>query len=153
MIKMANQDVIVLTRAVVFNEGNELLVQHGLTPETNFYRVPGGHVEFREKLEDCVVREIREETGLKVEVIRLLWVRDFLDHYPGHSIEFFFLGNIRGGKFISTLEVKSGSEFLFMKLEELENVIFYPKEFIPKLKSLRENRNWAEENPYIRSAN
>jgi ADP-ribose pyrophosphatase YjhB (NUDIX family) len=54
-----------LTKAVVFNRNQELLVQHSLTPETDFYRLPGGHVRFREKLEDCVVRELREEIKLK----------------------------------------------------------------------------------------
>lgn len=150
---MGGKDITVLTRAVVFNENDEMLVQHDLTPESDFYRFPGGHVRFREKLEDCVVREIREETGLEVEVNRLLWVRDFLDHMQYHSIELFFLATIVGGEFVSTLEVETGSEFSFKILEELDDFVFYPRGLIPKLKSLREDRNWAEENPYIRSVN
>jgi len=136
---------------VIFNEDNEVLVQHGLTPENDFYRLPGGEVKYREKLEDCVVREIKEETGLGVKVLRLLWLRDFLEDAPNHSIEPFFLAKIDGGKFDSHLE--SNCERLFMTLEELENVVFYPKAFIPKLKILRDNREWTEENPYVRSAN
>ena len=142
---------MVHTRAVIFNENDEVLVQHGLTPENDFYRLPGGEVKFREKLEDCVIREIKEETGLDVKVLRLLWVRDFLDKFPYHSIEPFFLATIVGGKFTSTLE--TFCERLFMTLEELESVVFYPKTFIPMLKLLRDNRNWSEENPYVRSAN
>ena len=148
---MDKRHIIILTRTVIFNESNELLVQHGLNSETDFYRLPGGHVKFREKLEDCVVREISEETGMDVKVNRLLWVRDFLDQVPDHAVEFFFLATITGGTFKSNIEV--GSEFMFMTLQELEKVVFYPKEFIPKLKSIRDNRNLTGQNPYIRSAN
>lgn len=109
-------------------------------------------MKFREKLDDCVTREIEEETGLDIEVTRLLWVRDFLDQASGHSIEFFFLATRIGGKFMSNVEA-STCEFSFLPLEELSDAVFYPKVFIPKLKILRDNRNWAEENPYVRTAN
>jgi len=37
--------------------------------------------------------------------------------------------------------------------DELEKTTFYPKDFIPKLKSIKEDRDWIEPNPYVRSAN
>jgi len=73
MISSMKQDIVVLTRTVVFDENGRVLVQHGLTSGNDFYRLPGGHVRFREKLEDCVIREVREETGLDVEVNRFLF--------------------------------------------------------------------------------
>ena len=142
----------VRTRAVIFNYANEILVQHGLTPETNYYRLPGGGVKFREKLEDCLVREIKEETGFDVKVTRLLWVRDFLDQFPNHSIEFFFLATISGGEFKPKHSTEP-IEFHFVTIKELKQLLFYPKTFIPKLEHLRNNRTWFERNPYIRSAN
>jgi len=152
LMKMVKQDIVVLTRTVVFDENGRVLVQHGLTSGNDFYRLPGGHVRFREKLEDYVIREVKEETGLDVEVDRLLWVRDFLDQFSDHSIELFFLATVMGGEFKSALDVES-SDFFFMTVEELEEVVFYPKAFIPKLKSLRADRNLVLENPYVRSAN
>lgn len=140
------------TRAVVFNEEDEILVEHGLTPETNSYNLLGGGVKFREKLEDCLVRELKEETGLNIEINRLLWVRDFLDQFPGHSVEVFFLASIVGGRFNATNKVEP-IEFSFKTIEELEKIRFYPRDFIPQLKLLRDNRNWHEEKHYIRSAN
>ncbi|NIV45299.1 NUDIX domain-containing protein [Candidatus Bathyarchaeota archaeon] len=147
---MRKQDIVVCTRAVIFNENHEVLVQHGLTSENDFYRLPGGEVTFQEKLEDCVAREIKEETGLNVKALRLLWVRDFLEESSYHSVELFFLANIEGGQLETGLE--GSCERLFMTLEELENVVFYPRAFIPKLKLLRDNRNWTEEDPYVGSA-
>ena len=136
---------------MIFNEKNEILVQHHFTSRNDYYRLPGGGVNYREKLEDCVIREIREETGLDIKVGHLLWVRDFLEQFSGHSIEFFFLATISGGEFNPTLEGEDNSHFLFMELEDLENVIFYPKEFLQKLKEVRADRNWVDKNPYVRS--
>ena len=148
---MGNQSILVRTRAIVFNEENELLVQHHLGSKPNFYRLPGGGVRFGEKVEDCVVREVREESGLDVTVDRLVWVRDFLNQFPYHSIEFFFLANVVGGEFNPSPEGEN-MELSFKSVEELEKVVFHPKVLVAKLKLLRDDRDWREENPYIREA-
>jgi ADP-ribose pyrophosphatase YjhB (NUDIX family) len=149
---MGNQHIMIRTRAVIFDEKGRILVQHHADSKNDFYRLPGGGVRSREKIEDCLVREIREESSLEVKIIRLLWIRDFLDSSPYHSIELFFLATVEAGDFIATPEGVN-IELLFKTIEELEEVVFYPKVFIPKLKLLRDNRNWTEANPYVRSAN
>lgn len=149
---MGNQQIMVRTRAVIFDDDGRILVQHHSSSKPDFYRLPGGGVRFREKAEDCIVREILEETGLDARVDRLLWVRDFLDQLQYHSIELFFLATVIDGEFMPNPE-GGNIELLFTTLEDLEKVIFYPKAFIPKLKLLRDNREWSEENPYIKSAN
>ena len=143
---------MVRTRAVIFDDDGRILVQHHSSSKPDFYRLPGGGVRFREKAEDCIVREILEETGLDARVDRLLWVRDFLDQLQYHSIELFFLATVIDGEFMPNPE-GGNIELLFTTLEDLEKVIFYPKAFIPKLKLLRDNREWSEENPYTKSAN
>jgi len=37
---------------------------------------PGGHIKIGEKVEDSIVREVKEETGYQIEVNRLLGVYD-----------------------------------------------------------------------------
>ena len=143
---------MVRTRAVIFDDDGRILVQHHSSSKPDFYKLPGGGVRFREKAEDCIVREILEETGLDARVDRLLWVRDFLDQLQYHSIELFFLATVIDGEFMPNPE-GGNIELLFTTLEDLEKVIFYPKAFIPKLKLLRDNREWSEENPYTKSAN
>jgi len=59
-------------------DGAVLLVQRGRPPEQGHWGLPGGKVDFMEKVEDAVVREIQEETGLQVRVERLLCV---VDHF------------------------------------------------------------------------
>jgi ADP-ribose pyrophosphatase YjhB (NUDIX family) len=142
---------MVRTRGVIFDAQGRLLVQHHPGSGSDFYRLPGGGVRFREKLEDCLIREVREETGLEVAVDRLLWVRDFLADVDYHSVEVFFLAHVTGGTFSPTPE-DGKMELLFKPVEELEQVVFYPRAFLPKLKQLRSDRLWMDANPYVRAA-
>jgi ADP-ribose pyrophosphatase YjhB (NUDIX family) len=152
-IKMVERFIRVGTRAVIFNKDNEILVVHLLTPEADYYYLPGGGVRFREKIDDCLVREVKEETGLHVKAERLLWVRDFIEGLPDpHGIEMFFLATIIGGEFQEVHDSISHAENSFMSVEKLERTRFYPTSFIPKLKKLRDNRDWSEKNVYMRSA-
>jgi ADP-ribose pyrophosphatase YjhB (NUDIX family) len=59
-------------------DGAVLLVKRGRQPEQGHWGLPGGKVDWMEKLEDTVVREVLEETGLRVAVERLLCV---VDHF------------------------------------------------------------------------
>lgn len=59
-------------------DGAILLVQRGRQPEQGHWGLPGGKVDWMEKVEDAVVREVQEETGLRVAVTRLLCV---VDHF------------------------------------------------------------------------
>ena len=59
--------------AVIVNEQNEiLLVLRNRNPEKGTWSIPGGKVDPYEKLEDCVMREVKEEVDLEVEVKGLL---------------------------------------------------------------------------------
>ena len=44
--------------------------------------MPGGKVRYSETMRQAVVREVREETGLEVEVGEVVWAGDSLG--PGH---------------------------------------------------------------------
>lgn len=65
--------------AVLVEDGHILLVEQRVTESlARGWSLPGGTLEFGETLRDCVVREMREETGLDVAVERLLYVCDRL---------------------------------------------------------------------------
>jgi nucleoside triphosphatase len=46
------------------------------------YTVPGGHIELGERAEDAIKREVKEETGLNVDSVRLLLVQQAI--YPAN---------------------------------------------------------------------
>jgi 8-oxo-dGTP diphosphatase len=64
---------------VVVRDGRALLVRRGKAPLYGRWTVPGGTVELGETLEEAVVREMHEETGLRVEPLEVLTVFDRID--------------------------------------------------------------------------
>jgi ADP-ribose pyrophosphatase YjhB (NUDIX family) len=52
--------------ALIFDQGRVLLIQRGQPPLAGYWSLPGGGVETGERLEDAIVREVKEETGLDV---------------------------------------------------------------------------------------
>lgn len=54
--------------AIVRDHGRLLLVQRGHPPSEGLWSLPGGRVEPDESDAAAVVREVREETGLQVDV-------------------------------------------------------------------------------------
>ncbi len=59
------------SRGIIIENG-KMLLSHELN--TGVYMSPGGGLEEGETLEECCVRELREETGSEVRVIRKLLV-------------------------------------------------------------------------------
>lgn len=69
-------------------ENNKILF---VSDEGEFWYLPGGRLEPNETLEDCVEREVYEETGLQVKVGSLLYVVEYLDRKDNiHKIHFIF---------------------------------------------------------------
>jgi 8-oxo-dGTP diphosphatase len=64
---------------VVVRDGRVLLVRRGKEPLYGRWTVPGGTVELGETLEEAVIREMEEETGLRVEPVEVLTVFDRID--------------------------------------------------------------------------
>lgn len=74
-------------------EGDQiLLVKRGKEPLKGWWSLPGGKLEAGELLEDCVRREVREETGLEIEVVCLIEVFErFLRNESGNLEHHFVL--------------------------------------------------------------
>jgi len=64
---------------VVVRDGRVLLIRRGKPPLYGRWVVPGGTVELGETLEEALVREMEEETSLRVEPIEVLTVFDRIE--------------------------------------------------------------------------
>ncbi len=62
--------------AVIKKGGRVLLVKRRFEPSREKWSIPGGLVELGERVKDAVKREIYEEVGLKIRLIRLIDVVD-----------------------------------------------------------------------------
>lgn len=72
----------------VIEEGRLLLVRKGRGPWDGQWVVPGGRVEYGERMEDTAVREVREETGLAIRLGPVIWTGELIG--PGDPPEFHF---------------------------------------------------------------
>jgi 8-oxo-dGTP diphosphatase len=64
--------------AAVFRNGKVLVVRRARRPALNLYTLPGGVVEAGEPLADAVVREVREETALEIDLVGLAGHREVI---------------------------------------------------------------------------
>ncbi len=71
---------IVGVGAVVIDGENVLLVRRGQEPLKGEWSLPGGALELGETLQEGVVREVREETGLEVAPVGMVEVFDRITH-------------------------------------------------------------------------
>lgn len=64
---------------LVVKDGCVLLIRRGKAPLKGRWSVPGGTVELGETLQEALVREMREETGLEVEPLEVMTVFDRIE--------------------------------------------------------------------------
>lgn len=82
----------IMVDIVIPSEEGIVLIRRVNDPFEGQWALPGGFVEMGETVEQAAVRETEEETGLKVEVIRLVGVYSEPDRDPrGHNVSVAFL--------------------------------------------------------------
>ncbi|MFQ6107384.1 MAG: NUDIX domain-containing protein [Thermoplasmata archaeon] len=95
--------------------GRLVAVRRKYPPFQGELALPGGFVEYGEKVEEAVMREFEEETGITTKVDRILGVYSDPGRDPrGHVISVVFLLERRGGR------LKSGSDARCVELIEPE---------------------------------
>lgn len=82
-------------RAIIIHNGNIILIKRVKKDEVYFV-FPGGGVESGEEKIQAMVREVKEELGLDVEVKELITSR-CLGEPSTDQIEYFYLCDITGG--------------------------------------------------------
>lgn len=135
---MAEKKVVPVVVALILDESGRIYMQRRHDPESpahDFWEFPGGGIEFGETPEQALVREVKEESGYEVQVIRLL---PKIYSNVWSEVEVLLVAyecRITGGEF-KTQETEV-SEARFFSPEEInfEKSLPYTKEIIDLLKA------------------
>ena len=107
---------------VIMMDGKLVLIRRKNEPFRGKHALPGGFVDYGERTEDAVVREIAEETGLETEVIDIVGVYSDPERDPrGHTVSVVFELKITGGKMLAGDDAADVSLF---PLDELPDLAF-----------------------------
>ena len=74
---MQKTENVELTVLCLIEDNDKVLLQNRIKNDWKGYALPGGHVEPGESFVDAVIREMKEETGLKIIEPRLVGVKQF----------------------------------------------------------------------------
>ncbi|ALC83938.1 MULTISPECIES: NUDIX hydrolase [Bacillus] len=146
-------DVVFQTEKAVFNyHVAGILIKNGyvlLHKDVNDknWALPGGRVEITEESQSSIKREFREELGIDIKVVRLLWVVENFFEYDGRSFhEIGFYYNILSDENSLLVDKESfygveGERLIFkwMPIEKLEEVALYPEFLRTALNNLPKN--------------
>lgn len=102
---MGRQETVELTTLCIVLRGNEVLLQNRVKDDWRGFAPPGGHIEPGESIVESVIREMREETGLRVKHPRLCGVKQF-PIPEGRYVVFLFLVKEYEGELVSSDEGK-----------------------------------------------
>ena len=89
-------DCVVITKVSDQGAGKEepkvLLIQRGFEPYKGCWAFPGGFMNMDETAEQCAIRELEEETGLKVSEVRQIGAYSKVDRDPrGRTVTVVYL--------------------------------------------------------------
>lgn len=120
---------IVAAGGFVENDKGEILLVK--TRRGGHWVFPGGQVEVGENLIDGLVREVKEESGIDVEVSHLVGVFSNTATYPGHSgvktvptkVMFDFVCEPKGGELATSDET---SDSRWVRKEEVLDMVLAP---------------------------
>ncbi len=137
----ASRDFIgVGVAAVIMDEEGRVLMQKRggkASNEVGKWKFPGGRIEYREKAEDALKREMKEELGVEVEIEKFLFN---LENYIPEEGEYWFvpvyLCRIKKGR-VRNMEPEKCEEIAWFDIESLpENVAHGTREIVAHVKRL-----------------
>jgi mutator protein MutT len=114
---------------IIVNTENVLLLN---TTHTGTYSLPGGGIEIGETIEEALKREVKEETGLEIEIVSFYRFEEQFFYYDPadiafHSFLFFYVCRPKTIEIDHDLEINDDSVDLprWIRIDELEEQHFH----------------------------
>lgn len=105
------------------DKGEILLIKRGKNPDRGTWDSPGGGMEAGETLDECGIREVKEEANLDVEIESFIGADEVIDDEHGRAVIIYLRGRLLGG------ELKAG--------DDAEEAKWIPKSELDSLTNLR----------------
>lgn len=120
---------------IIIENKKVLLIKRVIEPFRGCWVLPGGHVEYGEKVEEAVTREMKEELGVSVKIKKLIGIYSNPKRDPRyHSVAVAFLcQKTKGGIRLN----RESSEYNYFPLKKMPPKIgFDHRKMINDLRSL-----------------
>ena len=136
-MKREYRDFPILTvGGIIFIDNKAVLIKRKHPPEAGRWTIPGGRIRVGERIDDALKREILEETGIEIEVKRLVEVaekvvRDDNDRIQYHYIILDYLCEFVSGKINASSDAEEVRTVNMEDIDELD-LIDGTKEVITK---------------------
>ena len=111
-------ETVILTNMCMVYDGTKVLVQDRVDPNWSGITFPGGHVEKGESFTDAVIREVFEETGLRIVLPRMCGIKSWYRKDGTRYIVLFY----KTDKFSGELKSSAEGEVFWTELEELSKL-------------------------------
>lgn len=115
---MARQEVCTLTNMCMVYDNGRVVVQRRNDPDWPGITFPGGHVEKGESFTDAVIREVFEETGLRIAAPRLCGIKDWVNDDGSRYVVLLY----KTDHFSGELTASDEGEVFWVDLCEMQNM-------------------------------
>jgi 8-oxo-dGTP diphosphatase len=111
---------------IVIKDGKILLGKRKNAHGEGSWCFPGGHLEFNEGIEDCAIREVKEETGISIKNIRKgPFTNDIFRKEEKHYVTLYVISDYAYGK-VKVMEKDKCEKWEWFELNKLPKPLFLP---------------------------
>ncbi|MCY8569595.1 NUDIX hydrolase [Bacillus haynesii] len=94
---MSQNGIVLVASVSIFSDDKVLMIKENKPTAINKWNFPSGRIEYGEDILYSARREVKEETGLDVNLIAATGVYNFISSTKNQVILFHFIGEVTGG--------------------------------------------------------
>lgn len=127
-----NKKTRIRVGVVLIKDEQVLVIRMHRENADDIYVLPGGGLEGDEGIIDSAIREVKEETNLDAEIVKILYLKDLYSE-KDRALEIIFLGRIKNGELKKGFDPEYKAKNViksvkFVDIKDFEILNFHPKQ-------------------------